>query len=211
MTLDLFKWTARGGRAANGGRGEWHAGVWRTVSGPLIPCKHGLHLVTSQQLVPWMAAELWHAEADPNAARMDLDDKIVVGGARVTTQVTAWDRDMAVRFAADCAERVLPLWAAVHPDDDRPRRAIEAARSGGAAGAVRAAAEAVGAAGAAVGAAEAAGAAVWAAEAAGAAGAARAAWAAARAAAWAAWAADGAAAARAWQNAHLCDLLGLEP
>lgn len=139
MTLDLFKWTARGGRAANGGRGEWHAGVWRTVSGPLVPCERGLHLVTSQQLVPWMAAELWHAEADPNAARMDLDDKIVVGGARVTTQVTAWDRDMAVRFAADCAERVLPLWEAAHPYDDRPRCAIEAARSGGAASAAWAA------------------------------------------------------------------------
>ena len=32
-------------------------------------------------------------------------------------------------WAADCAEHVLPLFAHEHPDDDRPRLAIEAARA----------------------------------------------------------------------------------
>jgi hypothetical protein len=32
-------------------------------------------------------------------------------------------------WAADCAERVLPLFEAVRPEDDRPRRAIELARA----------------------------------------------------------------------------------
>jgi hypothetical protein len=31
-------------------------------------------------------------------------------------------------FACDCAERALPAFEAEHPDDDRPRRAIEVAR-----------------------------------------------------------------------------------
>ena len=35
---------------------------------------------------------------------------------------------MAV-WAADCAERVLPLFEAAHPGDGRPRRAIEACRA----------------------------------------------------------------------------------
>jgi hypothetical protein len=35
-----------------------------------------------------------------------------------------------VEWACRCAERVLPVWEAAYPDDDRPRRAIEAARSG---------------------------------------------------------------------------------
>ena len=39
---------------------------------------------------------------------------------------------IAVEFAADCAERVLPIWEARYPDDDRPRKAIEAARGGSA-------------------------------------------------------------------------------
>ncbi len=32
-------------------------------------------------------------------------------------------------WAADCAEHVLPLFTAKHPEDDRPRRAIETARA----------------------------------------------------------------------------------
>jgi len=32
-------------------------------------------------------------------------------------------------WAADCAEHVLPLFTARHPQDDRPRRAIETARA----------------------------------------------------------------------------------
>src|SRR6478672_6678364 len=32
-------------------------------------------------------------------------------------------------WAADCAEHVLPLFEAVRPDDDRPRRAIDLGRA----------------------------------------------------------------------------------
>ena len=38
------------------------------------------------------------------------------------------DREVRL-FAADCAERVLHLFESKHPDDDRPRKAIEAARA----------------------------------------------------------------------------------
>ena len=36
---------------------------------------------------------------------------------------------LLVRWAADCAEHVLPLFTARYPDDDRPRRAIETVRA----------------------------------------------------------------------------------
>ncbi len=36
---------------------------------------------------------------------------------------------VARAFGADCAERVLPIFEKEHPDDDRPRKAIEAARA----------------------------------------------------------------------------------
>jgi len=36
---------------------------------------------------------------------------------------------LLARWAADCAEHVLPLFAAKYPEDDRPRRAIETARA----------------------------------------------------------------------------------
>jgi len=39
------------------------------------------------------------------------------------------DRRRVAAWAADCAERVLPLFEAEAPDDDRPRDAIERARA----------------------------------------------------------------------------------
>lgn len=36
---------------------------------------------------------------------------------------------LLANWAADCAGHVLPLFAGTHPDDDRPRRAIETARA----------------------------------------------------------------------------------
>lgn len=39
------------------------------------------------------------------------------------------DQILMATWAADCAERVLPLFEKVYPEDDRPRRAIEACRT----------------------------------------------------------------------------------
>lgn len=39
------------------------------------------------------------------------------------------DRKALAVWAADCAEHVLPLFEKEHPQDDRPHRAIEAARA----------------------------------------------------------------------------------
>jgi hypothetical protein len=40
-------------------------------------------------------------------------------------------QSVAVMFAADCAERVIYIYEKAYPDDDRPRKAIETARTGG--------------------------------------------------------------------------------
>jgi hypothetical protein len=39
------------------------------------------------------------------------------------------DQRLLATWAADCAERVLPLFEQAYPQDDRPRKAIEACRS----------------------------------------------------------------------------------
>lgn len=49
---------------------------------------------------------------------------------RVWVFVRFIPKDKAVFFAADCAERVLHLYEATHPNDYRPRKAVEAARLG---------------------------------------------------------------------------------
>jgi hypothetical protein len=120
-------------------------------------------------------------------------------------------RSVLVVWAADCAEHVLPLFETRFPDDARPRRAIEVARSGAAhaaavADAAHAAAHAAARAADAAYAARAAHAAADAAEAAALAADAAAAAARAAYAAYAARATD--AAEREWQLDHLVMLLG---
>jgi hypothetical protein len=42
---------------------------------------------------------------------------------------TKHDQQLMATWAADCAERVLPLFENAYPQDDRPRKAIEACRT----------------------------------------------------------------------------------
>jgi hypothetical protein len=176
--MTLYKWL-NGSRSTHGGSGGWRKGRWRSVRGLLVPCENGLHLCREQDLLSWVAPTLWVAEHDGEL--VDAGDKVVVRRARVVERLNGWNDRTARLFAADCAERALPLFEKERTDDDRSRWAIEASRDY-ANGKI--------------------GAAAWAA----ARDAARdAAWAAARAAAWAAardaaWAAE-----REWQTAQLLD------
>src|SRR5690554_6047344 len=184
-----------------------------------VPCRRGYHLCRdAADLLCWLGPTIWVAEAA--GAVVAHRDKVVVERARLLRRLP-WDERTAREFAADCAERALPVYEAAYPGDDRPRRAVEVARAYARGEATRdelsarAAAEA----------------AAWAAEDA----AEDAAWAAAEAAAWAAsedaieaaaWAAEDAAwaaaeaaedaeaaeaAERTWQAARLAELLGIDP
>jgi hypothetical protein len=55
----------------------------------------------------------------------------------VVTRISPEEHRALARWAADCAERVLELYERDRPGDDRPRRAVQAARgwAGGGAGA----------------------------------------------------------------------------
>jgi hypothetical protein len=61
-------------------------------------------------------------------ARLAHVDGVGRGAASLTGRAAEGHRSQAL-WAADCAERVLPLFEEQYPDDDRPRRAIEAARA----------------------------------------------------------------------------------
>jgi hypothetical protein len=55
----------------------------------------------------------------------------------VSHRTSAEDQRALAVWAADCAEHVLPCFEALHPADDRPRRAIEACRTWARTGAFR--------------------------------------------------------------------------
>jgi hypothetical protein len=129
----LYKVLSVTGSACHGGRGRWplpkgdRHGGWLEVDGPLEPCVRGLHLCRRGHPIGWLGPAIFVAEH--GGELIDAGDKVVVRRARLLRRLDAWNDRTTRPFAADCAERVLPLFEARHRGDDRPRRAIEAARA----------------------------------------------------------------------------------
>jgi hypothetical protein len=233
--MSTYKWLTPDHRGAYG-HGDYTAhlphgkrpGKWLPAVKDPRPCVRGYHVVDIAHLPAHWGIPGVLYEVEVRGKTVEDGDKLACESIRLVRRVGELTPGIAATFAADCAERVLGLFEAKFPDDDRPRKAIEAARAciadptpeNRAAARAAEAAEAAWVAWAAWDAANAAGAAgaawvAWAAwdaaNAAGAAGAAGAAWAAwdaawaaraARATAWATGAAE-----REWQGAHLIELL----
>jgi len=125
--IEVFKVTGTDGTAHHGGNGKWTKNRWRSVKGEIIPCENGLHLCRRQDLLTWLGPVIWRAEYEGEL--VEADDKVVARRARVVERLDNWNERTARLFAADCAERVLPIFEKAFPGDDRPRRAIEAARA----------------------------------------------------------------------------------
>ena len=183
ITLDTpIKFLREDGSATHANKESYPVNRWMRVKGPLEPCENGYHYTTPQHWRKWLTTRIHLLEAKEPLFR---EDKFCARGIKLQPRLTTWTPRTVALFAADCAERVLPIFERAFPDDPRPRQAIMVVRSGSAS-------EASEASEASVAAARAARAASWAAAMA-AARAARAASEAARAASWAARAASWAA------------------
>ena len=115
-----------------GGSGQWHLptdnepGAWMPRIEDIQMCACGYHVITSDHLMAWLGPAIWTVEVAGDGI---LDnDKSCWHEARLLRRLN-WDDKQARLFAADCAERVLPLFENMHPDDPRPRLAIAAARN----------------------------------------------------------------------------------
>jgi hypothetical protein len=136
-TEPLYKVLGTDGNACHGGSGKWHLpklqpdgtykpGQWMPRLTNIELCSRGYHLCRRGDLLHWLNATIYEAEAD---GRIIIgDDKVVVSRARLLRPL-GWNEKTARLFAADCAEDCLPFWERYYPDDDRPRKAIAAARA----------------------------------------------------------------------------------
>jgi len=107
--------------------GTWTPGEWMPeIEGELKPCRNGYHVVTLEQLPNWLGERIFEAQTGEEIVH--ADDKSVVRTCRLIREFASWNERTARLFACDCAERVLYLFEARHPDDGRPRKAIETAR-----------------------------------------------------------------------------------
>jgi|DewCreStandDraft_4_1066084.scaffolds.fasta_scaffold31767_3 hypothetical protein len=124
MSSEAYKFL-RAGRLPLHGRGAWTPGKARSVRGQLEPCKRGIHYCRAEYLAYWISEELWTFEDLTPDEAFEFDTKVVTRKGRIVEQLTGWNKRTARLFAADCAERA---WEQVYSNDDRPRRAIQAAR-----------------------------------------------------------------------------------
>lgn len=93
----------------------------------LTPCEYGYHFCTSEQMIDWLDDQLY--EVEPGRATIDSGDKCVATRIRFLRHVETWNERTARLFAADCAERILPIYERAYPEGNAPRSAIEAARA----------------------------------------------------------------------------------
>ena len=106
--------------------GEWMP----AIKGPLELCANGYHLCTEEHLVQWLGATIYEAELEADSEVLEGDNKRACRGpVRLVRKLDAWTDTTSRLFAADCAERVLPIWQRRYPDDGRPAEAIAAARA----------------------------------------------------------------------------------
>jgi hypothetical protein len=102
--------------------------LWTPSTKPVL-CESGWHGMLEKDVLnhlPGVGAVLYEVEAR---------GEVVLGGGKFSAESMrfkyrigeATERNLRL-FAADCAEDVLPLFLKGRPDDNRPARAIEAAR-----------------------------------------------------------------------------------
>lgn len=132
--MKLYKVLHTDGAAYHGGTGSWNLpsgkrpGKWMPpIEGDIKPCRNGYHLCRESDLLDWLGPAIF--EAEHNGELVEEQDKVVVRQARLIRPCGGWNEKTARLFAADCAERVLPIFEKGRPNDDRPRKCIEASRA----------------------------------------------------------------------------------
>ena len=98
------------------------------IKGRLALCRNAYHVLTLSQLLEWGPEGPLLVEVEIRNKSVTDGKKIGVRNVRPLRIIEQWNETTLRLFEADCAERVLPLFEKTHPDDFRPRKAIQAAR-----------------------------------------------------------------------------------
>jgi len=103
-------------------------GEYPKLEGDAVLCKWGYHFCTPVQLLKYLNQAQTICEVIPHGEVLIDDEKCCTVGPIEILEPLNWNERIARLFAADCAEHVLHIFERHYPNDDRPRKAIEAAR-----------------------------------------------------------------------------------
>lgn len=124
MSLYL-KWTRKGRVPSYQGGDPIPYRKWTPTVRRPVPCERGWHACRWEDALDHISSELWVCELGGRI--VEGDDKVAASSLRLVRKVPLGGRELRL-FAADCAERVLPIFEREHPNDPRPREAIRVAR-----------------------------------------------------------------------------------
>ena len=136
MEEKYYKVLAEDGTPHHGGKGKWSLptadgpGEWMPQIEKIEPCRSGYHVCREQDLIYWLGPAIFEVEIRGTTIVHEEagSSKVVAAEARLIRRLDTWNDRTARLFAADCAEAVLPIFEKERPNDDRPRKAIQAAR-----------------------------------------------------------------------------------
>ena len=106
-------------------------GKWMPkVVGKLFICNTGYHLCRESDLAQWLGPNIYEIESKSEVVEVTghTNKVLTAGPVRLVSKLDTWNDKSARLFAADCAEHVLYLFEDRYPQDERPRKAIKAAR-----------------------------------------------------------------------------------
>jgi hypothetical protein len=125
-----YKWMLEGRLTGYQGK-PWPTTLkrWTPNEEPFV-CESGWHACEAKDLLSHLphadTFELFIVKGRGNM--VSGDDKVAFTSMQLVERVGVCDKKMLRLFGADCAERVLPIFLKVLPNDDRPAKAIQAAR-----------------------------------------------------------------------------------
>lgn len=112
--------------------GTWKPGEWMNpIRGDLVMFKKGYHLTDGKHLLSWMNARLFRAEYKGDTLEAPENGEnwaVCARRIRLLSEVETWNGRMLLYFACDCIGRILPVYEAARPGDNRPRLAGDAVR-----------------------------------------------------------------------------------
>lgn len=108
----------------------WTTGETRHIAGKIVPCKNGYHASPSafDALVYAPGPILCYVELKGEITSHNYPTPKWAASSRTLLEAHDVTKELRL-FAADCAERVLPLWEEAFPDNGLPRRAIKMVRN----------------------------------------------------------------------------------
>ena len=126
-TVKGYKFLTETLRSSNGDSGEWKLGEWKKHLGELEMCKSGFHgSPTPLTSLQYVYGPRWF-RVEAKGRILHDSDKFTASEMRIVKELPT--KRIAVRFAIACARRALGRFEEKSPEDDRPRKAIEAAEA----------------------------------------------------------------------------------